>query len=487
MRPSFRQGNPTDTSADTLCVGIFDGEGVPASVDEALGGALARLIESGEAKAAFKKLATLHPSGEGGPARVVVVGLGKRDEFDPERARIAGAVGSRRAAELSARSIAWAVPEGVEQEPVARALTEGVLLAAYKFDRYKSASGDEDKGIESLEIVSSEDVAQAVEEAALVVEHQNTARDLQNLPANDLTPSKLADHALARVAEIDGLEGEVLGLDRIRQLEMGGLLAVAKGSHEEPRLIVLRYGTGDGPVLGLIGKAVTFDTGGISIKPAGKMQEMKMDMSGGAAVIEATAAIARLGLPIRVLAVVPATENMPSGHATRPGDIITISNGKTVEVNNTDAEGRLILADALAYAASEGAERMIDLATLTGAIIVALGSTYAGLFSNDDSLSAALTASSERTGELVWRMPLHDDYKELTRGKVADLVNVSEARKASSAYAASFLEEFVDGKPWAHLDIAGTSWDQDNRDYVGKGASGWGVRLLVDLARSSAG
>lgn len=459
---------------------------MPPALDEALGGELGRLVESGEAKRAFKKLATVHLNREGGPARMVAVGLGKRDEFDPERARIAGAVAFRRAGELSARSIAWAVPEEVEQEPIACALTEGVLLAAYRFDRYKSSGDDDDqKGVETLEIVSGEDLATPIEEVAVVVEHQNTARDLQNLPANDLTPSKLAEHALGHVSEIEGLEGEALGPDRIRELEMGGLLSVAKGSHEEPRLIVMRYGEGSGPLLGLIGKAVTFDTGGISIKPSGKMQEMKMDMSGGAAVIEATAAIARLRLPIRMLAVVPATENMPSGHATRPGDIITISNGKTVEVNNTDAEGRLILADALAYAASEGAERMVDLATLTGAIITALGSTYAGLFSNDDALSEALGDSSVRTGELVWRMPLHPDYKELTRGKVADLVNVSEQRKASSAYAASFLEEFVDGRPWAHLDMAGTAWDQDNRDYVGKGASGWGVRLLVDLARGT--
>jgi leucyl aminopeptidase len=216
------------------------------------------------------------------------------------------------------------------------------------------------------------------------------------------------------------------------------------------------------------------------------MQEMKMDMSGGAAAIESTVAAARLGLPVNVVTVVPATENMPSGHATRPGDIITISNGKTVEVNNTDAEGRLILADALAYAASSGAERIVDLATLTGAIITALGSSYAGLFSNDDSLADAVTRAGEATGELAWRLPLHPDYKELTRGKIADLVNVSDQRKASSSYAASFLEEFVDEKPWVHLDIAGTAWGQDNRDYVGKGASGWGVRLLVELARSSA-
>jgi leucyl aminopeptidase len=284
------------------------------------------------------------------------------------------------------------------------------------------------------------------------------------------------------VSEIEGLEGETFGPEEIASRQMGGLEAVAKGSHEEPRFIVLRY-NGGGPGLALVGKAVTFDTGGISIKPSGKMHEMKMDMSGGAAVIEATAAIARLGLPVNLLSVIPATENMPSGHAVKPGDIIRISNGKTVEVNNTDAEGRLILADGLAYAAAEGAERIIDLATLTGAIVTALGSTYAGLFSNDDALSAALAKASDSTGELVWRMPLHPDYKELTRGKVADLHNVSEARKASSAYAASFLEEFVDGKPWAHLDVAGVAWDQDNREYVGKGASGWGVRFLVELVR----
>jgi leucyl aminopeptidase len=308
-------------------------------------------------------------------------------------------------------------------------------------------------------------------------------RDLQNLPANALTPSALGDHALARANEIDGLEAEVLGPDRIAELEMGGLLSVTRGSHEEPRLIVLRYAGGGGDTLGIVGKAVTFDTGGISIKPASKMQEMKMDMSGGAAAIEGTVAIARLGLPVKLVTVVPATENMPAGHATKPGDIISISNGKTVEVNNTDAEGRLILADGLAYAVTQGAQRVIDLATLTGAIVTALGSTYAGLFSNDDVLCEELNAAAGRTGELVWRMPLHPDYKELTRGKIADLVNVSEQRKASSAYAASFLEEFVDGRPWAHLDIAGVAWDQDNRDYVGKGASGWGVRLLVDLAR----
>ena len=485
MRASFRQGAPADTDADTLCLGLFEGDDPPAGLDRALGGRLARLIESGEAKGSFKKVAVLHPDADGVPARAIAVGLGKRSDLTTERARVAGAVGSARARDTGAKKLAWAVPEGVEQAAIGRALAEGTLLGAYRFDRYKSDRDENGPhGPDEVEIVSGEDLSKAIGEVDVVAEHQNAARDLQNLPSNDLTPVKLAEHALRRVSEIDGLEGEAFGPDEIERRAMGGLVSVAHGSHEEPRFIVLRYdGGGGGPLLGLVGKAVTFDTGGISIKPSAKMQEMKMDMSGGSAVIEATAAIARLGLPVRLLSVVPATENMPSGNATKPGDIIRISNGKTVEVNNTDAEGRLILADALAYAASEGAERIVDLATLTGAILVALGSTYSGLFSNDDDLSAAIVRAAERTGELAWRLPLHPDYKDLTRGKIADLVNAAEVRKASSAYAASFLEEFVDGKPWAHLDIAGTAWDQDNRDYVGKGASGWGVRLLVELAR----
>ena len=484
MRASFRQGPPSATEADTLCVGLFEGDKAPAALDEALGGRLARLVDSGEAKGALKKTAVLHPDGAIGAARVITVGLGKREELTPERARVAAAVALGRARDAGAQQVAWAVPDGVDEPAIARALTEGTLLAAYRFDRYKSARDDDanDTGPQQLEVVSESDLSGVVSEADIVAEHQNAARDLQNLPSNYLTPVKLAEHALGRVAEIEGLEGEALGPDEIAHRSMGGLEAVAQGSHQEPRFIVLRY-NGGGPGLALVGKAVTFDTGGISIKPSGKMQEMKMDMSGGAAVIEATAAIARLGLPVNLLSVVPATENMPSGHAIKPGDIIRISNGKTVAVTNTDAEGRLLLADGLAYAASEGAERIVDLATLTGAIISALGSTYAGLFSNDDSLSAALQQASEGTGELVWRLPLHPDFKDLTRGKVADLVNASEVRKASSAYAASFLEEFVDGTPWAHLDIAGTAWDQDNREYVGKGATGWGVRLLIELAR----
>jgi leucyl aminopeptidase len=409
------------------------------------------------------------------------VGLGKRDDFTPERARLAAAVALARAQEAGGRAIAWVTPEGMDQHQAARALVEGTLLADYRFER--KSKRDEDGRVERLEVLAGEDLAAVVDQAALVTDAQNSARELQNLPSNELTPSKLADHAVELASGTDGVDAEVLGPEEIQARNMGGIEAVARGSHQEPRLILLRY-DGGGPFLSLVGKAVTFDSGGISLKPSDRMQEMKMDMSGGASVIEATGAIARLRLPIRLLTVVPSTENMPSGHATKPGDIITISNRKTVEVNNTDAEGRLILADALSYTASAGAQRIVDVATLTGAIVIALGSSYAGLFSNDDELATAVQRAGDATGELAWRLPLHPDYKDLTRGKIADLVNVSDQRKASSAYAASFLEEFVDGRPWVHLDIAGTAWGQDNRDYVGKGASGWGVRLLVELARS---
>jgi len=299
-----------------------------------------------------------------------------------------------------------------------------------------------------------------------------------------LTPSALAERAEEVAASYERIEAEVLDRAAVAALGMGGLIAVSQGSAAEPRLITLRYaGGGGGPRVGLVGKAVTFDSGGISIKPSAGMEEMKMDMSGGAAVIEAFAAIAELGLGLDLVAAIPATENMPSGTAVKPGDIITQLSGKTVEVNNTDAEGRLILADALTYCVRElGAERVVDLATLTGAVLIALGSTYAALISNDDEWAEAVRRAAEHSGEIAWRLPLHPEYKELTKGKFADLTNSAAKRKAGTIYAASFLEEFVDEVPWAHLDIAGTAWDT-GREYVGKGASGYGTRLLIRLAR----
>jgi leucyl aminopeptidase len=467
-----RRGAPEETSADTRVIGLFEGESLPD-------GPLRELSDSGEASGKLRKLAVTHEGGR----RVIVAGLGKQDEFDAERARVAAAVAAARARELSAKSLSWALPRG---EGAAGALVEGTLLALYKFDRFKSSADDDDSAgaVESLEIASERvDAGAVVETARVRAEAQNAARDLQNLPSNVATPEFLAARAEELAGEHEKLTFESFGRDEIRAMEMGAFTAVAQGTDTEPRLIVLRYdGGGDGPHLGYVGKAVTFDTGGISIKPSAKMQEMKFDMSGGAAVIEALGAIAQLDIPVRITAVVPSTENMPSGHSTKPGDIVTAMNGKTIEVNNTDAEGRLILADALAFAVREGAERIVDLATLTGAIVVALGSTYAGLFSNDDDWLREVDAASTATGELGWRLPLHPEFFELTKGQYADLTNASEQRKASSCYAAEFLRQFVDDRPWVHVDIAGTAWGQ-GRAYVGNGASGFGVRMLVELAQ----
>jgi leucyl aminopeptidase len=268
---------------------------------------------------------------------------------------------------------------------------------------------------------------------------------------------------------------------------MGAFAAVAQGSEQEPALITLKYkGPGaTGSRLGLVGKAVTFDSGGISIKPGAKMQEMKFDMSGGSAVLQAVAAIAALELPVDVIGVIGATENMPDGRAVKPGDVVRSGAGLTIEVDNTDAEGRLVLADCLWHARELGAERLVDLATLTGAIVTSLGSTHAGLFSNDDALAAALTGAAEHTGELVWRMPLHREYAKAMEGKYADLRNIPSDRKAGAITAAEFLKRFVGDVPWAHLDIAGTAWDL-GRPYAPRGASGFGVRLLVEFARCHA-
>src|SRR5918997_1502833 len=474
-----RRGAPEETAADTRVVALFEGE----SLDD---DRLQRLVELGEAKPGLKNVAVAHEDAPGGgQRRVLIAGLGKRDELDAERARVAAAAAAARAKELGAVSLSWAVSAG---EGVAGAIVEGTLLGLYSFDRFKS-SGDEDggDGLESLEVAGDGVDDADVERAQVASQAANAARDLQNLPANVATPAFLADRAAEIAAEHEALEVELLDREAIVARGMGAFAAVAQGSHVEPRLIVLRHrpAGASGPHLGYVGKAVTFDTGGISIKPSAKMQEMKFDMSGGAAVIEATGAIARLGLPVNLTAVVPSTENMPSGHAVKPGDIVTALNGKTIEVNNTDAEGRLILADALCYAVEQGAERIVDIATLTGAVLFALGHTYAGLWSNDDDWFEQVREASDASGEIGWRMPLHPEYFDLTKGTVADLQNAAEARVAQSNYAAEFLRQFVGDTPWVHVDIAGTAWGM-SRNYVGKGASGFGTRMLIELARRAA-
>jgi leucyl aminopeptidase len=484
MQVTATKQPPAETDADTVALGLFDGEDPPAGTPPELD----ELLASGEARRSFKSLALTHADGK----RWLTVGLGDRSDLTPERARVAAAIVGERVRELSTRALCWQAPADGQPE-VAAALVEGTGLADYRFERFKSAppGGAQDaadaqpKHLELLIISASGALEGAVADAALLTEAVNQARELQNRPGNDLTPTALAEHSRALAGEIEALSVEVEGRDGLIRRGMGAFAAVAQGSEQEPALITLRYdGPGaQGPVLGFVGKAVTFDSGGISLKPGAKMSEMKFDMSGGAAVIEAAAAIARLQLPVRLLAVVGATENLPSGRSVKPGDIVTAANGRTIEVNNTDAEGRMVLADCLCHAVAEGAERIVDLATLTGAVIVALGSTYAGLMGNDEELAGRISAAGERTGEIVWRLPLHPEYDELVKGKYGDLDNAPEARKAGTIVGASFLSNFVGETPWAHLDIAGSAWDLE-RAYAGKGASGYGVRLLVELARS---
>jgi leucyl aminopeptidase len=474
MDVSATTQSPPSTEADTIAVGVFEDEGVAHDH----GGALQALIDSGEAKRKLRKLAVTHAEGK----RYVLVGLGARSEFDREQARVAAAAVAGRARELGARTLCWEVPHHVS-DAHAGALVEGTLLAAYTYRAYKSTA-DDDGGLEALVLSAHHDVGAAAARAATVAEATNAARDLQNAPANELTPTALAE----RAAALEGVTVETLDGAGIEAAGMGAFAAVARGSYEDPRLITVRYDPPDvaGPLLGFVGKAVTFDSGGISIKPAAKMHEMKFDMSGGAAVLEAVGAIAALQLPVRVVGVIGATENLPSGRSMKPGDIVRARSGTTIEINNTDAEGRLVLADCLTHAIELGAERLVDLATLTGGIVVALGDAYSGLFSNDDEWAAQVTAAGALAGERVWRMPLDPEYARMIEGRYADIVNSTEARKATAITAAEFLHRFAGDVPWAHLDIAGAAYD-GGRPYAPKGGAGWGVRLLVELAGANAG
>jgi leucyl aminopeptidase len=472
---------PLAAGADTIVVGLVEGEGV--AHDHA--GVIGPLVESGEAKAGFKKLAVTRADG----TRVILVGLGARAQLDPERLRIAAAVALGRAKELGTRRLAWEVPHKVSPAH-ASALVEGTLLASYEYRAWKSSpsgaddgSGEPDGGLEALILSAHDDVSAAADRGRILAEAANFTRDLQNAPPNEMTPTRLGE----RAREIENVSVEVWGRDQIEAAGMGAFAGVARGSHEEPALITVRYEPdgASGPVLGLVGKAVTFDSGGISIKPGKGMSDMKFDMSGGAAVLGAMRAIAGLRLPVRVVAVLGATENLPSGHALKPSDILRAKTGTTIEIVNTDAEGRLVLADCLAHAIDQGAERLVDVATLTGGIVVTFGAVHAGLFGTDDAWCEQVTAAGERTGERVWRLPLDPAYDELIKSRYADIMNAVETRQAASITAAQFLARFVGDVPWVHLDIAGVS-DGLGRPYAAKGGSGFGVRLLVDLAESTA-
>jgi leucyl aminopeptidase len=493
---------------DALAIGLFSGEtelqGPAAALDEALAGVIAGLIASGEVSGAADEITLLHTLGKIEPARVAIVGLGKRDKFTTDRVRRAASQACRTLRNAGAKhvglALAWA-ESGVNLALAARAATEGALLGLYEFTCYKrnGANGQNgqngqnskpQKAIETITILGKgrePALRAAVARGRILAESANFARDLGNEPPNTLTPTELGERARRMAAEV-GLECEIHDKAWIRKQEMGALLGVNQGSVEEPRFIVLRYNGGSKrmPTLALVGKGITFDSGGLSLKPNDGMAGMKMDMCGGAAVIGAMRAIALLKPSMSVVGIVPATENMPSGSAYRPGDILRASNGKTIEINNTDAEGRLVLADAISYAVKHGYTPIVDAATLTGAIGISLGRYRAGLFSNDEDITRAVEQAATASGERVWAMPMDEDYDQLIRSEIADMKQTG-GRLAGSISAAKVLSNFAGDTSWAHLDIAYTAV-RDTRDIEGEaGATGYGVRLFTELAFLLAG
>jgi leucyl aminopeptidase len=390
----------------------------------------------------------------------------------------AAAARAARALRRDGGTIAWSA---VTAEDV-RALVEGTAYGAYDAGLFQDGYADRPELVLALDVPA--DLEELAHRQALVCRHVDAVRDLGNRPANDLTPEALAAHAVRYAGGDVSVESH--GRDWIEARGMGAFAAVAAGSARDPQLIVMHYdppGARSDFTLGLVGKALTFDSGGISLKPHLRMQDMKGDMCGGAAVIEATAAIAELGLPIRVLTVVASTENVQDGASFKPGDIVRASNGKTIEVLNTDAEGRLVLADALHYARESGATHMVDLATLTGSMTVALGDLYAGYFANDEELAARIETAAAESGDLAWRFPLHPRYRRYVDSDFADVANLSELGEAGAVYAAEFLREFTGDGPWAHFDLSPAYVVRPRPDYVlDQGATGYGVRLLVELA-----
>jgi leucyl aminopeptidase len=489
---------PGQATADTFALPVADpvsplaGDGARI-VDERLGGRLGRLAERGDVDTRPGRTVVLHLDGELSASRLVLAGAGSRDAVDAETLRAAAAAAGAEARRAGG-SLLWLLDESLPLDTTAQAaaLVEGTIVGAYDPGRWKTGEGP-GKQLEAI-VVGQQDEAglrRAVERAAVVAEHVNRARDLANAPPNELSPDALASHAAALAEAHDYLSFEALGPAEIDRLGMGAFAAVARGSANEPRLIVLRYeppAAPSSPLLGLVGKAITFDAGGISLKPARGMEDMKGDMAGGAGVIEGLGAIAELQVPVRAIAVVASCENLPGGAAFRPGDILTAANGKTIEITNTDAEGRLVLADALWYSRREGATHVVDLATLTGAMELALGDLYAGFFANDDEWAAGVLAAGEASGDLVTRFPLHPRYRRYVDSDFADMKNSSDLRQGSPALAAEFLHEFAGDGPWAHVDMAGPGFLERSRgDYLRvAGGTGWGVRLLTALAESLA-
>ena len=499
MDISVRIGNILKTQADAIVLNLFEGVrepgGATGAADRSLGGAIRDLISGGDFTGKFKRTSVLYPRTGVAARRVILVGLGKAADFTLDRARQVAAVAASYAAGLGVKHLATIVhgggAGGLDLEDAAQAVVEGSVLGTYRFSVYKTGGEEDDPAtLERLTVVEFDaarqrEVEEGTRAGEIVSEGVTLARDLANHPGNEMTPTVLAERSM-EMAEAVGLRCDVLDEEAMEREGMGALLAVARGSDQPPRLIVMEHEgrRSDQQPHVLVGKGITFDTGGISIKRAGGMWEMKFDMCGAAAVIGAMQAIARLDLPVRTIGIAAATENMPGGRALKPGDVIRSMLGKTIEIRNTDAEGRLVLADAVAYSARYKPAALVDLATLTGACVTALGHEASGLMANDDALAERVSRSGERTGEIAWRLPIFEAHREQIKSDVADLKNTGGP--AGAIAGGVFIEAFVQGFPWAHLDIAGTAWSDGERPYLSKGGTGYGVRLLVDLLRQTA-
>jgi leucyl aminopeptidase len=487
IRAEFKKFNELETDALVVmvCEAERADEGLLSVLDQCSGGVISEVIGGSEMKGKQGDLVYLHRPGQVGARRLLLAGAGKRDRLSLESlSRVAGTA-ARFLRGKGAQSVGLLLRQDFDLGRGAEVAVQGVMLGLFEPDTYRTQDKD-DRRLETLVLIAEAGqesaVRQGLDRGRIIAEAINLARDLSNEPSSTLTPTVLAERA-REVAIRVGLEIDILDQDRMQELGMGALLGVARGSDEPPKLVVLQYNprtSDDNSVVAIVGKGITFDSGGISIKPADGMEKMKYDMSGAAATLAAMSAIAQLKPNVRVMGLMPASENMPSGHAYKPGDVLRAMDGKTIEVVNTDAEGRLILADAIAYSRKLGATEIIDLATLTGAVSVALGSINVGVMGNNQALIDRVRSSAQRAGERFWQLPMDDEYRELIRSDIADMKN-SGGRSAGTISAAQFLREFAGDIPWVHLDIAGTAWENDRKPYMAKGPTGVAIRTLIEF------
>ncbi len=499
MEIKVTTGDINHFEADAIILNLVEGteelSGDLSVIDDALDGGISKLVAQGEIKGKLGENTLIHSLGKLPAARVVIAGLGKDSELTQDKIRGVIAGTCRMLRGKNVKSIATIAQgagiAGITHEAAAQAIAEGALLGLYTFRRHITKEPEHGE-IERLTIVTADQsnvtsLEQGCRKGQILADAAILARDMVNEPANYMTPTDMAQEA-SRLAETYGFPVEVLEKKQMEELGMGALLGVARGSHQPPKFIILRYKGRDSEEIDitLVGKAITFDSGGISLKPAANMGDMKGDMSGGAAVIAAMAAIAQLKPVINVMALVPATENLPGGGALKPADILTAMDGKTIEIISTDAEGRLALADALGYARQQDTKRIVDIATLTGACVVALGTVTTGVFGNNQELVDQVIAAGTEAGEKMWQLPVYDEYKEQNKSPVADIKNTG-GRDAGAITAALFVGEFAGDTPWVHLDIAGTNMIDKPRKYEVKGATGVPVRTLVNLVLTLAG